>query len=68
MDSQYHPKFRRIGAGFCGTVWASSSKGSAFKREDGKEDGGPARSLQNDFDVHQRVLHGFSKLKTIKAS
>lgn len=37
---------------------------SAFKREEG----GPARSLQNDFDMHQRVLHGFSKLKPIKAS
>ncbi|KAL2222597.1 zinc finger protein-domain-containing protein [Thermoascus aurantiacus ATCC 26904] len=37
------PKFRRIGAGFCGT-----SSTSAFKREDG----GPGRSLANDFEMH----------------
>lgn len=44
----------KIGQGFCGTVWAAST-GPAFKREDG----GPARSLRNDFEMHQRVLQSF---------
>lgn len=47
-------KPRKIGQGFCGTVWATST-GPAFKREDG----GPARSLRNDFEMHQRVLQSF---------
>ena len=47
---------RKIGQGFCGTVWAAST-GPAFKREDG----GPARSLRNDFETHQRVLQGFQE-------
>lgn len=49
-------ELHKIGQGFCGTVWASST-GPAFKREDG----GPARSLRNDFEMHQRVLQGFQK-------
>ncbi|RDW81268.1 zinc finger protein [Aspergillus mulundensis] len=44
---------RRIGAGFCGTVWAAEERGSAFKREDG----GPHRSLLHDFQTHQHILH-----------
>jgi hypothetical protein len=55
-------KFRRIGAGFCGTVW-SPPPGDvlseyAFKREDG----GPGRSLRNDFEMHILVLSGLSRL------
>ncbi|KAJ0414390.1 zinc finger protein-domain-containing protein [Aspergillus carlsbadensis] len=46
------PQLRRIGAGFCGTVWAVSDTGSAFKREDG----GPDRSLRHDFETHQHIL------------
>lgn len=50
-------KFRRIGAGFCGTVWTPSSDespyfGFAFKREDG----GPERSLHNDSIMHLNVF------------
>ncbi|RDW70850.1 zinc finger protein [Aspergillus mulundensis] len=44
-------KFRRIGAGFCGTVWTAAEGGSAYKREDG----GPDRSLRNDSNMHQRL-------------
>ncbi|KAL3476046.1 zinc finger protein-domain-containing protein [Aspergillus californicus] len=44
-------KFRRIGAGFCGTVWAAEDNGSAYKREDG----GPDRSSQNDYNMHQLI-------------
>mgnify|MGYP002718709102 FL=1 len=47
---------RKIGQGFCGTVWAAST-GPAFKREDG----GPTRSLRNDFEMHQRVLQSFQE-------
>ncbi|KAI9699974.1 MAG: hypothetical protein M1836_002508 [Candelina mexicana] len=47
--------FRRIGQGFCGTVWAAPTDGDdahAIKREDG----GPGRSLYNDYVMHQKVL------------
>ncbi|KAJ5278696.1 Protein of unknown function DUF3669 zinc finger protein [Penicillium angulare] len=44
-----------IGKGFCGTVWAASETGLAYKREDG----GPDRSLKNDFEMHRRILRSF---------
>lgn len=50
------PRYRRIGAGACGTVWAPSERGPAYKREDG----GLARSLRNDYEKHQRILHGLN--------
>ena len=44
--------FRRIGVGFCGSVWSSNdSQSHAMKREDG----GPGRSLLNDYNVHQKL-------------
>ncbi|OOQ83560.1 hypothetical protein PEBR_35498 [Penicillium brasilianum] len=52
-------KLHTIGAGFCGTVWASSERGSAYKREDG----GEFRSLQNDYNMHQRVLQSLRKFE-----
>ena len=42
--------FRRIGQGFCATVWADATR--AMKREDG----GPGRSLHNDYVMHQEIL------------
>lgn len=45
-------KFRRIGAGFCDSVWAAPEDTSALKREDG----GPGISLTNDFEMHKQVL------------
>ncbi|OJI86033.1 hypothetical protein ASPTUDRAFT_53332 [Aspergillus tubingensis CBS 134.48] len=51
-----------IGAGFCGTVWALSEDGQAVKREDG----GPDRSLANDYAMHRRILQSFSRLTDIK--
>ena len=48
--------YRRIGQGFCGTVWAASTTGNAVKREDG----GPGRSLHNDFVMYRRILDSFS--------
>lgn len=52
---------RTIGQGFCGTVWASET-GPAFKREDG----GPDRSLINDFEMHRRVIQSFQKISTLQ--
>ncbi|USP76518.1 calcineurin-like phosphoesterase [Curvularia clavata] len=47
-------KFRCIGRGFCGSVWALETSGSAIKREDG----GPGRSLTNDYNMHLKVQCG----------
>lgn len=44
-------KLRMIGAGSCGTIW-SAERGPAYKRGDG----GPFRSLENDYNMHRRVL------------
>lgn len=46
---------RRIGQGFCGTVWADTTGTCALKREDG----GPGRSLYNDYVMHQTVSQSF---------
>ncbi|KAI0457403.1 hypothetical protein F5B21DRAFT_521237 [Xylaria acuta] len=48
----------RIGAGSCGSVWSETrlSRWSiAIKREDGEE----GRSLENDSDMHQRLLAAY---------
>ncbi|KGO43443.1 Protein of unknown function DUF3669, zinc finger protein [Penicillium expansum] len=50
-----------IGQGFCGTVWAAET-GPAFKREDG----GPDRSLINDFEMHHRVIQSLQKITTLQ--
>lgn len=53
------PVFRRIGQGFCGTVWASpTGPGDAFAIK--REDGGPGRSLHNDYEMHLKVLTSLS--------
>lgn len=58
-------ELRRIGAGFCGTVWAPTEGVSiALKREDG----GPGRSLLNDFVMHQRVLKSLTQLTELKST
>lgn len=54
-----HEILRRIGQGFCGSVWAEpidSKLACAIKREDG----GPGRSLYHDFIMHQRVFSSIS--------
>ncbi|KAN0070175.1 Zinc finger domain containing protein [Elaphomyces granulatus] len=56
--------FHKIGTGFCGTVWTSSDdslKNYAFKREDG----GPGRSLLNDYDMHNQVLKCLNRPKSL---
>ncbi|KIW58744.1 hypothetical protein PV05_03242 [Exophiala xenobiotica] len=52
-------KFRRIGQGFCGSVWAAEGGTTAMKREDG----GPGRSLLNDYNMHKLVLETASQDK-----
>lgn len=51
--------FRRIGQGFCGSVWAAEDGVTAMKREDG----GPGRSLLNDYNMHKLVLETASQAK-----
>ena len=51
--------FRRIGAGFCGSIWASDDS-HALKREDG----GPGRSLLNDYNMHQKLLTTLNQLQS----
>ncbi|KAJ5861859.1 uncharacterized protein N7529_009169 [Penicillium soppii] len=59
MDSNL--QLHTIGHGACGTVWASET-GPAYKREDGS----PSRSLQNDFEMHRRVIRSHQTLATLK--
>lgn len=60
MDSHLD-KYRCIGRGFCGSVWSSNPNGhEAIKREDG----GPNRSVSNDFTMHKRVLAALDRYKT----
>ncbi|KAI1880167.1 hypothetical protein JX265_001788 [Neoarthrinium moseri] len=55
--------YRRIGAGFCGSVWSQpdhdkiDSASTAIKREDG----GPGRSLHNDFTMHKIILQAYEE-------
>lgn len=44
----------RIGAGCCGSVW--SDAGTAAHLAMKREDGGPGRSLVNEYHIHKRVL------------
>ncbi|KAJ5378111.1 Protein of unknown function DUF3669 zinc finger protein [Penicillium cataractarum] len=57
-------KLHMIGTDFCGTVWASSEGGSAYKREDGS----PFRSLQNDYNKHKLVLQSLQKFNKVSHS
>ncbi|KAF2826964.1 hypothetical protein CC86DRAFT_406198 [Ophiobolus disseminans] len=52
--SDAFPRYRCIGKGFCGTVWTANNR-DAIKREDG----GPGRSLTNDYAMHFRIIQGF---------
>ena len=59
MESGMNEIFRSFGLGFCGSVWAAPigfEDACAMKREDG----GPGRSLYNDYIMHQKILEGFS--------
>ncbi|KAF1978246.1 hypothetical protein BU23DRAFT_550300 [Bimuria novae-zelandiae CBS 107.79] len=49
--------YRCIGKGFCGSVWALEDASTAIKREDG----GPGRSVTNDYNMHILVLQSASR-------
>lgn len=49
--------YRSIGKGFCGSVWAPEDTSTAIKREDG----GPGRSVTNDYNMHLLVLQSASQ-------
>lgn len=51
---------RCIGKGFCGSVWVASNEACAMKREDG----GPERSLRNDWDMHNIISNAFSEFRS----
>jgi hypothetical protein len=62
-----HNNFHQIGIGFCGSVWSPAqdpNKTSAFKREDG----GPGRSLSNDFTMHKRAIEGLRRLADLNST
>ncbi len=56
MSTHQSPMFRRIGQGFCGSVWAASTPNASDAQAIKREDGGPDRSLHNDYIMHQKVL------------
>ncbi|CAI6293413.1 unnamed protein product [Periconia digitata] len=51
--SNSNTRYRCIGKGFCGSVWTREDDSTAIKREDG----GPGRSVTNDYNMHLRILH-----------
>lgn len=55
--------YRRIGAGFCGSIWAAESEeyGSHGPVAIKREEGGTGRSLYNDFETHQHLLDTLEK-------
>lgn len=64
-------KLERIGQGFCGSVWgeledgqSSSDRQLAMKREDG----GPGRSITNEYRIHVRLLECLKSLDTSRIS
>ncbi|KAK7919891.1 zinc finger protein-domain-containing protein [Apiospora marii] len=58
--------YRRIGQGFCGSVWSCPQSPSASGDSNAttaikREDGGPGRSLRNDYDMHQLILRSLEQ-------
>ena len=52
-------EYRCIGKGFCGSVWANGTVDScAMKREDG----GPGRSLHNDWEMHNIISNSLKSV------
>jgi hypothetical protein len=62
-------QLERIGQGFCGSVWgeleeSSSDRHLAMKREDG----GPGRSITNEYRIHIHLLESLRSLDTSQIS
>lgn len=49
-------KYRCIGKGFCGSVWTLEGSQDDAYTAIKREDGGPGRSVTNDYDMHLRVV------------
>jgi hypothetical protein len=51
-------QYRCIGKGFCGSVWTFECSHNTDERPIAikREDGGPGRSISNDYNMHLRVL------------
>lgn len=51
---------QKIGQGFCGTVWADISQNRNIQESRylvlKREDGGPGRSLLNEYQIHEQLL------------
>lgn len=50
-------RYQSIGKGYCGSVWALDDANTAVKREDG----GPGRSVTNDYNMHLLILQSASQ-------
>jgi hypothetical protein len=59
MDS----KLRCIGKGFCGSVWAANDEINTQAQAIKREDGGPGRSLTNDFNMHVKTSESITHFK-----
>ncbi|KAL1608145.1 hypothetical protein SLS60_003084 [Paraconiothyrium brasiliense] len=53
--------YRCIGKGFCGSVWALENDQDDICTAIKREDGGPGRSVTNDYNMHLLVLQGACK-------
>ncbi|KAF9699141.1 hypothetical protein EKO04_002854 [Ascochyta lentis] len=54
-------QYRCIGRGFCGSVWALEDSQNAALTAVKREDGGPGRSVTNDYNMHLRILRSASQ-------
>ncbi len=54
--------YRLIGSGFCGSVWAPPTPEGKDSMALKREDGGPGRSLANDYYMHKRILACLNQL------
>ncbi|KAL1797141.1 hypothetical protein ACET3X_003747 [Alternaria dauci] len=60
---QSNAQYRCIGKGFCGSVWTLETPQNQDDRRIAikREDGGPGRSVTNDYNMHLRILHSASQ-------
>ncbi len=54
-------QYRCIGRGFCGSVWALEETQDDAQVAIKREDGGPGRSVTNDYKMHLRVLQSLAQ-------
>lgn len=64
--SNTHEKYRCIGKGFYGSVWELETRQGGERTAIKREDGGPRRSVTNDYIMHLRILHGACRYPLLK--